>query len=342
MLRIDRKNRSLAPVERKRLGDAGLKERTDVQAMIRANPNAFFEEIGERLLLLGEEVKPSLHVTDRIDLLAIDENGSLAVIELKRGTDKLQLLQALTYAAMISSWTLEQALAECAKLTRRSTAEAKDDLGQFLPGGDLDTVNRAQRVLLIAEEFDWEVLATSRWLTESHGLDIRCYRLALSVEGELEYLTCTCIYPPAELDDHVRGKRKDALEVADPQTWEEVFSDVENAALVSFFKKEVEASTESLVRYGELIYRYQGRRVFWVDARQKHAYVWQGGRFEDDESYWKRTLEAADSVRVVREGTALSFRLTTPKDFEAFREFITKKLPSVGFHSDPRASHTPA
>ena len=79
--------------------------------MIKANPDAFFTEMGESLLLIGDEVRPTDFVEDRIDLLAVDQQGALVVVELKRGSNKLQLLQALSYAGMISKWEYSQVVA---------------------------------------------------------------------------------------------------------------------------------------------------------------------------------------------------------------------------------------
>jgi hypothetical protein len=66
----------------------------------------FCEEIGESLLVIGQKVRPSDAVPDRIDILAIDDPGTSVVIELKRGSHKLQLLQAISYAGMVSAGPL--------------------------------------------------------------------------------------------------------------------------------------------------------------------------------------------------------------------------------------------
>ena len=104
MLRIDRKDKTLHLLKQRDLKTAKLSERSDVQRMIVQSPDAFFAELGEKLLLIGEEIGPTTFVEDRIDLLALDQQGAAVVIELKRGHHKLQLLQALSYAAMVSKW----------------------------------------------------------------------------------------------------------------------------------------------------------------------------------------------------------------------------------------------
>jgi len=172
--------------------------------MIRNTPDAFFSEMGESLLLLGEEVRPAEFVDDRIDLLAIDRQGSVVVLELKRGTHKLHLLQALSYASMVSEWDREQLINERVKLTGRSAEHVEEDIEQFLDE-DIAKLNQTQRIVLLAEDYDYEVLVTAEWLAEKHRGDIRCYRLSLSVDDRTEFLTCTCIYPRAELTQHANS-----------------------------------------------------------------------------------------------------------------------------------------
>ena len=105
MLRIDRANHRLLPLRAKPLSELGLLERQDIQRMIRESADDFFAEMGEPLKLVGEEIKPSEVVNDRIDLLAIDKYGAAVIIELKRSNNKLHLLQALAYAGMIANAT---------------------------------------------------------------------------------------------------------------------------------------------------------------------------------------------------------------------------------------------
>lgn len=83
--------------------ELGLYERADLQRLLREEPAA----LGEDLLIVSEEFGQWEDSRRRIDLLALDRDGHLVVIELKRTTDGGYMeLQALRYAAMVSSMTL--------------------------------------------------------------------------------------------------------------------------------------------------------------------------------------------------------------------------------------------
>ena len=104
MLKVDRDSKSFAPLATPTLAQASISERYDLQAFICNSPNEFFGEIGQELFLIGEEIEPSSTIQDRIDLLAVNKEGASVVIELKRGNHKLHMMQAISYAGMISQW----------------------------------------------------------------------------------------------------------------------------------------------------------------------------------------------------------------------------------------------
>ena len=130
MLRIDRDNKKFTRLHKPDRSGAGLTERYDLQDMIKNSPDAFFQEMGESLLLLGDEVRPTDFVEDRIDLLAVDQQGSLVVVELKRGSHKLQLLQALSYASMISKWEHSEIIAQRQRFVEQSEEDVEHRFSQ--------------------------------------------------------------------------------------------------------------------------------------------------------------------------------------------------------------------
>ena len=105
MVKISRDDKRLSRLKTPTLSDIEFLERYDLQKCIFNSPDAFCEEIGQDLMMIDEEVRPSNTVDDRIDLLAIDRDGTAVVLELKRGSHKLQLFQAISYAGMIAQWS---------------------------------------------------------------------------------------------------------------------------------------------------------------------------------------------------------------------------------------------
>src|ERR1041384_5837102 len=86
---------------------AGLRERTDLQRLLRKQ----IDVILPNTLVIAEEFGEWEDSRRRIDLLAVDKDANLVVIELKRTEDGGHMeLQAIRYAAMVSSMTFDKAV----------------------------------------------------------------------------------------------------------------------------------------------------------------------------------------------------------------------------------------
>jgi len=187
MLKVDRETRTFSRLNAPTLSEAHILERADLQECILNSSDDFFAEIGERVFVLGKEFSPSQTVQDRIDLLGIDSEGTSVVVELKRGSNKLQMLQAVSYAGMVARWGLED--------FRDIVSEQEwEQLTDFLDV-DVEEINRRQRLLLVAEGYDYALLAGAEWLSEQHGVDIRCSTVSLATDPKTgaEYLACASI-----------------------------------------------------------------------------------------------------------------------------------------------------
>ncbi|MGH9345240.1 MAG: hypothetical protein ACRD19_15955 [Terriglobia bacterium] len=324
MLRIDRASNSLARLPSRKLAEVGLLERTHLQQMIRRSADAFFSELEETLLLIGEEVQPTDFVADRIDLLATDAEGTIVVIELKRDSDKLQLLQAIPYAGMLSKWTDDDIREQYREFCNRYPGEPHTDLDEFL--GPNVVLNQQQRVVLVAEDFEYEVLIACEWLTETYGVDLRCYRLALARDDESEYLTCTRVSPPREITEQALKRGRGT---GSPlwQTWDDYLKDtVKNDAIVEFVNKELPKRSSYLGKDPNLRFLVGDKIRFQFYPGREYAYVWQLGRFDNDVQLWKTRLKNDPQVNSVAHERNLRFLLRSQEDLTMFVDIVDKEL----------------
>lgn len=328
MLKIDRKNQSFSLLDTPTLADVSITERYDLQEFICNSPDAFFNEIGLELFLLGKEIEPSPNVQDRIDILALDKEGRCVVIELKRGNNKLQMLQAISYTGMISQWSPDD-------LLRLLDDNQQEALLEFLEV-DRDDINREQRIVLIAEAYDYALLIGAEWLNEKFGVDITCCRIAVAKDGSTnsEYLVCSNVYPAPELvkESVARGRKHTVASEVQWPDWKTALAGVTNSAVTLYFGQEIAVNRDSYLRKRILRYRVAGKRRWFLAARNKNAYLWQQGRFEGDIEFWQKGLSSPDDVKPVKSGQCLRLFLYTPVDFEFFHSAANGQLQTAEWH----------
>jgi len=166
MLVFDRKNKKLSKFDESSLNKEKLLERTDLQKAIVNSWDAFRNEIGfSSAILIGEEINPDNSTQDSLDILAFDsEDSSLLVIELKRDRNKLHLLQAISYAAMVSSKTKDEII----DISRKQNASEHEELVELLETTD---ISNDVKIILLAESYHPEVIITADWL-KTYGVSI--------------------------------------------------------------------------------------------------------------------------------------------------------------------------
>lgn len=167
----------LREIETTSFSAAGVRERADLQRLLRNQ----IEIISPDALIIAEEFGDWEDSKRRIDLLGIDKNANLVVFELKRTEDGGHMeLQALRYAAMISTMTFEKAVQVYSDYlgVDSSNEDAERNLLGFLGWEERDDENFAQdvRIVLISAEFSKEITTTVLWLND-YGLDICCVRI---------------------------------------------------------------------------------------------------------------------------------------------------------------------
>ncbi len=191
------------------------------------------------------------------------------------------------------------------------------------------------------KEMGEKLLLTAEWLTEMYGVDVRCHRLALSVQADMEFLSCTCIYPPPEISEHARKRgRRDSDKEAKWSDWDEALVKISNEAVVEFFRRELAAGRENHLAKRILHFRLDGRRRFFVCARRNSAYVWQYRRFPGDEKFWAEKIGPHLDAEPVKDGRALRFHLSTAKDFAEFLDAVNGHLQTVKFSEEETGDET--
>lgn len=188
---------------------AGLKERADLQRLLRDQ----VEIISPDTLVIAEELSVWEDSRRRIDLLGLDRDANLVVIEFKRTEDGGHMdLQALRYAAMVSTMTFDKVVDEFAAHLRRLGCddEPRAVILDFLGWEDPDEERFAQdvRIVLASAEFSRELTTTVMWLNE-RGLDLRCVRLRPYHHESRLLLDVQQVIPLPEAEDYqVRLREK--------------------------------------------------------------------------------------------------------------------------------------
>ena len=163
LFRINRENRESEKISEVEFSQLGFQERRDIQEWIAANP----EILGEDLLIIGKEFSGFDRTNERLDLLAVDVDGKLVIIELKRDhTGADAHWQAIKYASYIHRARREDIIRMFASYANISESEAVNQLLRHLGADDLNGLNNDQRIILASHRFAPEVTSASLWLNE--------------------------------------------------------------------------------------------------------------------------------------------------------------------------------
>ena len=191
----------------------GFKERGDLQRLLAAR----IEAVEEGLLVLAEEFADWTDSARRIDLLCLDREARLVVVELKRDEEGGHMeLQALRYAAMVSTMTFEQASGTLARRRSIEPGAAREAILAHLgwAGPDEGAFAQETRIILAAADFGKEITTTVLWLRTRYALDIRCVRLRphRTADGRVLLDIQTLIPLPEAADIMVKIRAKQAAE----------------------------------------------------------------------------------------------------------------------------------
>jgi hypothetical protein len=201
----------LARHEQASLADLGLRERQDLQRLIRNDIGVLDDD----LLVVAEEFGEWEDARRRIDLLAVDKAGCLVVIELKRDDGAHMDLQAVRYAAMVSSMDFGDVVAAYEKHLARTAPDvgrdARTELTAFIDTAEEEpTISTDVRIVLVSADFGRELMTTVLWLNRFEGMDIRCVQLVpYRLDGRVLLDIRQVVPLPEAADYQVRVRRKE-------------------------------------------------------------------------------------------------------------------------------------
>lgn len=182
-------------------------ERKHIQEWVRNHP----EMLGEDLLIVSMEFDRFEGSKDRLDLLAIDREGNLVVVELKRDLFAGYAdLQSIRYAAMVSTMTVDQLLSHYVdyhnKITDKeaSSEELRTRINEFIEFGEFEELSSRPRIVLCSEGFSQEITTTVLWL-RGFDLDISCVRITPHRLDNKIVLVPEKIIPLKESEEYLTG-----------------------------------------------------------------------------------------------------------------------------------------
>ena len=217
LFRINPENRQSDRIEEVDFARLGLRERQDIQEWVADNPNI----LGDDLLIIGKEFSGFDRTGERLDLLAVDLDGKLVVIELKRDdTGSDAHWQAIKYASYFQRATPDDVVEMAADYWNEPQEDAITRLLQHLGADDLNALNNDQRIILASHRFAPEVTSAALWLNkQGQGENmVTCVKLTphQDLQAGALYVQASTIIPVPGIDDYLvgigRGTQRDLRE----------------------------------------------------------------------------------------------------------------------------------
>ena len=167
-----------------RIASSGMPTEARLEDLIETDPAV----LGQPLLLIGRQVTTSHG--KRIDLLALDGDGALHLLELKRDrTPRDVIAQALDYGSWAASLTHEDVL-DLYKAYRPDLpleVAFEDTFGIPLP----DELNSGHWLTIIAADIDPESQRIVEYLADSYAVPINVVFFRYFKDGDREYVART-------------------------------------------------------------------------------------------------------------------------------------------------------
>jgi len=216
IITYSKKDKKINSLEETDFSEQGIMERKDIEAWIEKYPDI----LGEDFYIISTEYDGFDKTNERLDLMAIDSDGKLTIIELKRGSSgKYADLQALRYAAYCSTITFNK-LVEINRdyLLNKGINDSydvvKEKILNFITTNpDFEELDGKPRIVLVASDYTPEVTSTVIWLNKFE-LDISCVKFQpYKLDNDNIVFESSVIIPlPEEKDFQIENERRTSQE----------------------------------------------------------------------------------------------------------------------------------
>jgi len=190
------------------LAENNRKETEHLENWIKTKP----EILGTDILIIGEQVYTK---SGPLDFLAIDNNGNIVIVELKR--DKLArvvLVQAIDYASDLSTWDIDKLSEICISYTGNSLEDHISANFEDIQIDDL-TINQTQRLLLVGFSIEEPLNRMIEWLSSNFDMSINAIILNYVKTSNGTELLSRTVTIPEEVAKEKTSKKKFKIEMSD-------------------------------------------------------------------------------------------------------------------------------
>lgn len=210
MYKLNTKENALDKIKRTSFKENNIMERANIQEWIRKDPSI----LGEELIIISHEYD-KFEVNERLDLLAIDKDGNLVVIEVKRdNTGGSVDFQSLKYCSYCSTLTPEEIVEMYEEYLEKFnlTEDPIENIMNFLEVDTEDILNSIlntyQRIIITGGEIDKRILSSAAWLSKNN-IDIKCITIVpyLTDDKEEILIDINQIIPVYDINDYFINKK---------------------------------------------------------------------------------------------------------------------------------------
>jgi hypothetical protein len=172
-------------------------EPIDAESRLEKALVADFGILDTELLVIGKQVSTAFGKV--IDILAIDREGALTIIELKRDkTPREVVAQVLDYASWVQTLGYDEIVGIFKNFEpgKRFEEVFEERFGSSVP----EELNEEHRLLVVAEDLDSATERIVKYLSEGYGVPLNVAFFKYFRDNGAEYLTRTWLIEPSEAE----------------------------------------------------------------------------------------------------------------------------------------------